>query len=116
MPGREIGMRQLCQHGCAPIGLPWCKGIRKPNSKSQQHAPAERQMNDRKHYYVFGTRLSVYSLVAAIKLTKEDSMKSLAYVFAALLTLAIAAPSLTSAEEMHHHHHHHHEHHHHHHD
>jgi hypothetical protein len=42
-------------------------------------------------------------------------MKSLTYVFAALLTLAIAAPSLTSAEEMHHHHHHHYHHHHHHH-
>ena len=42
-------------------------------------------------------------------------MKSLAYVFAALLTLAIVAPSLASAEEMHHHHHHHEHHHHHHH-
>jgi hypothetical protein len=39
-------------------------------------------------------------------------MKSLAYVFAALLTLAVAAPSIASAGEMHHHHHEHHHHHH----
>jgi hypothetical protein len=38
----------------------------------------------------------------------ESSMKSLAYVFAALLALAIAAPSVASARGMHHHHHHHH--------
>jgi hypothetical protein len=38
--------------------------------------------------------------------TQEDSMKSLAYVFAALLTLAIVAPSVASAGDMHRHHHH----------
>ena len=37
-------------------------------------------------------------------------MKSLAYVFAAFLTLAIVAPA--TAGTMHHHHHHHHMHHH----
>jgi hypothetical protein len=38
-------------------------------------------------------------------------MKSLAYVFAALLTLAVVAPSVANAGMMHHHHHHHHHHH-----
>jgi hypothetical protein len=40
----------------------------------------------------------------------ESSMKSLAYVFAALLALAIAAPSGASAGGIFHHHHHHHHH------
>jgi hypothetical protein len=39
-------------------------------------------------------------------------MKSLAYVFAAILTMAIVAPSVASAGDMHHHHHHHYHHHH----
>jgi hypothetical protein len=79
---------------------------------------SEQQMNDHSHYYVFASRImcsaaDLWSLIFrhCDQTTKEDSMKSLAYVFAAMLTLAIAAPSLASAGEMHHHHHHHHHHH-----
>jgi hypothetical protein len=49
-----------------------------------------------------------YGFVIALEPIEGDSMKSLAYVFAALLTLAVVAPSAASAHHHHHHHHHHH--------
>jgi hypothetical protein len=59
-------------------------------------------------YYVFGNGLSEPTIFVIVVNSGESSMKSLAYVFAAVLALAIAAPSLVSARGMHHHHHHHH--------
>jgi hypothetical protein len=77
-------------------------------------AQPEQQMNNRTHYYVFGSRLIEFNASSLLPTgsSKEDSMKSLAYVFAAILTMAIVAPSVASAGDMHHHHHHHYHHHH----
>jgi hypothetical protein len=58
-------------------------------------------------YYVFEDRRAALTLaIVATRHFKEMPMKSLAYVLSAILVLAVAAPSMSSARGWHHHHHH----------